>query len=402
MSYTCQKPLKFWQSFAIVAMLSFFSFEAIGAKKARPRGNPKYASIVMDSHSGDIIHAAHADELRYPASLTKMMTLYMVFEALETGELKINQRLRVSKRASKQIPTKLYLKPGSTITVREAILALVTQSANDVATVVAEALGGSEWIFAQQMTQKAGKLGMSKTVFGNASGVPKNQKQTTARDMAILARALYYHYPKYYRYFSTKSFRFRGRHYNNHNRLLGKVPGIDGIKTGFTNAAGRNLVASCVRNGRRIFAVVMGGRSNDTRDQHMIDLLNRAYAQAPQYKRPTPIPYQRPAQAQDIPFPPTIIPATLRTQTVIPNKKPPNYWAVQVGAFPKAQTAHAVANRVRSAMHSLKASRVAINANGNSKKLYLARLIGLSKTQAKAACKALKLRGLDCLAIRPR
>ncbi len=394
----CQKCLRFWQYLAIAALISFISVDANCAQKAKLESNPKYASIVMDAHSGNIIHAAQADELRYPASLTKMMTLYMMFEALETGRLKINQKLLVSKHAARQIPLKLHLKPGSTITVREAILALVTRSANDVASAVAEALGGTEAIFAEQMTKKAQKLGMTRTVFGNASGVPENQKLTTARDMAILARALYYHYPKYYRYFSTQSFYFRGRHYNNHNRLLGAVPGVDGIKTGFTNAAGRNLVTSCVRGGRRFFAVVMGGRSNQTRDQHMINLLNRAYDQAPRYKRPTPIPYQRPADVQETPLP-SIIPASLNTQTVIPNKKPPNYWAVQVGAFPKAQTAHDVAKRVRSGMHSLKNTRVAI---GNSNKLYQARLIGLTKAAASSTCKALKAKGLDCLAISPR
>lgn len=401
MLHTCQKCPKFWQYIAIVALLSLISIEAIGARKAKSRSNPRYASIVMDARSGQILHAAHADALRYPASMAKMMTLYLVFEALETGRLKINQRIHVSKRASKQIPTKLYLKAGSTITVREAILGMVTKSANDAAVAVAEALGGTEWRFAQLMTQKARKLGMKRTVFGNASGVPRNQKRTTARDMAILARALYYHYPKYFRYFSTRSFRFRGRSYRNHNRLLGRVPGVDGIKTGFTNAAGRNLAASCVRGGRRIIAVVMGGRSNQTRDQHMINLLNRAYAQAPRYRRPTPVPYQRPLQNRETPLPPTI-PAALKQQTVTPSSKPLNYWAVQVGAFPKAKTAHMVANRVRAAVHSLKKTRVAINTRGNSNKLYLARLVGLSKTQAKSACKALKLRGLDCLPIQPR
>ncbi|MEN8236005.1 MAG: D-alanyl-D-alanine carboxypeptidase [Pseudomonadota bacterium] len=402
MLHTGRKRQKFWQILTLLMLFGIASLDvASAARKSRTRSNPKYASIVMDARSGNILHAAHANELRYPASLTKMMTLYMVFEALETGRLKINQRLRVSKRASQQSPTKLYLKSGSTITVRDAILGLVTRSANDAAVVVAEAIGGTEWRFAKQMTQKARKLGMSRTVFGNASGLPKNQRRTTAKDMATLARALYYHYPKYFRYFSTRSFRFRGRPVHNHNRLLGNVPGVDGIKTGFTNAAGRNLVASCVRGGHRIFAVVMGGRSNRTRDQHMINLLNRAYAKAPRYKRPTPIPYHRPAQNQATPLPPTI-PAALKIHNVTPSTKPPNYWAVQVGAFPRAKTAHTVANRVRTAVHSLKTARVAINSQGNSKKLYLARLVGLNKTQAKAACKALKLRGLDCLALRSR
>lgn len=239
----------------------------------------KSASIVICAETGKVQHEQNADAVTHPASLTKMMTLYLTFKALRESKLTLTQKLPVSKFASKQMPCKLWLKPGSTITVRDAILGLITKSANDAAAVLAEALGnGSEPKFAQIMTSQAHKLGMSKTVFKNASGVPHKQQVTTARDMATLSRALYKHFPDYFPLFKTKQFTHKGVVHANHNKLLGKVKGVDGIKTGFINASGFNLAASMVRDNRRIIAVVMGGNSAKSRDQKMVKLLEATHS----------------------------------------------------------------------------------------------------------------------------
>ncbi len=239
----------------------------------------KVASIVICAETGTIHHEQNADAITHPASLTKMMTLFMTFQALRNGKLKLDQKLPVSKHATKQIPCKLWLKAGSTITVRQAILAMITKSANDAAVVLAETLGkGTESQFAKAMTQQARKLGMIKTVFKNSSGVPNKHQITTARDMAILSRALYKHFPDYFPLFKTEKFVHKGVVHANHNKLLGKVKGVDGIKTGFINASGFNLAASMVRDNRRIIAVVMGGETAKARDKKMIHLLETTHA----------------------------------------------------------------------------------------------------------------------------
>lgn len=238
------------------------------------------ASIVMCAETGAILHEQNADAVTPPASLTKMMTLYLTFKALREGRLTFNQKLPVSKKASLAAPCKLWLKPGSTITVHDAIMAMVTKSANDASIVIAEELGkGSEVHFSSIMTQQARRLGMSKTVFKNSHGLPhKPQSSTSARDMAILSRALYKHFPEYFKFFKEPKFVYKGQVHANHNRLLGKVPGLDGIKTGFINASGFNLAASVVRNNRRIIAVVMGGESATKRNNDMVKLLEAAYS----------------------------------------------------------------------------------------------------------------------------
>jgi len=238
----------------------------------------KSASIVMCAESGKIHHEQNADVVTYPASLTKMMTLYLTFKAIREGKLSFEKPIVISKHASKQAPCKLWLKPGSTITVRQAILALVTKSANDAAVALAEALGnGSEARFAQIMTNQASELGMTKTIFKNASGLPNKHQVTTARDMAILSRSLYKHYPREFAFFKEQTFNFRGQKHRNHNHLLGQVAGVDGIKTGFINASGFNLAASMVRDNKRIVAVVMGGQSAKLRDKKMIALLEATH-----------------------------------------------------------------------------------------------------------------------------
>jgi D-alanyl-D-alanine carboxypeptidase len=235
--------------------------------------SPPFASIVVDGNSGSVLQAASPDALRHPASLTKVMTLYLLFERLEAGRLKLDSALKISEHASEQAPTKLGLKPGQTISVEDAIKGIVTKSANDAAVAVAENLGGDEDGFAKLMTQKAHALGMSHTIYVNASGLPDDDQVTTARDQAILGRAIQERFPHYYRYFSTESFVYHGEAMRNHNHLLGAVDGVDGIKTGFTRASGFNLLTSLHRDGRYLVAVVMGGPSASERDERMRELI---------------------------------------------------------------------------------------------------------------------------------
>jgi D-alanyl-D-alanine carboxypeptidase len=235
--------------------------------------NPPYAAIVVDANNGAVLHAAAADAPRHPASLTKIMTLYLLFEQIEAGKIKLDTPMEVSREASIQAPTKLGLRPGDTIKVDDAIRGLVTKSANDASVVIAEAVGGSEEEFARAMTRKARALGMRSTTYRNANGLPNDEQITTARDQALLGIAIQERFPKYYRYFSLASFVYRGKAVRNHNRLLGKVEGVDGIKTGFTRDSGFNLVSSVKRGPRRIVAVVLGGRSGASRDARMRDLI---------------------------------------------------------------------------------------------------------------------------------
>lgn len=237
--------------------------------------NPNYAGIVVDTKTGKVLYEDNADIQRFPASLTKMMTLYLVFEAIETGKVSKSSRITFSKKAAAEPPTKLGIGAGKSITLEQAILSLVTKSANDSATAIAETLGGSEANFAAMMTTKARQLGMSRTTFRNAHGLPNTAQKTTARDMAKLSIALREHFPQHYSYFSTRSFSFGKQKIGNHNRLLGQVKGVDGIKTGYTRASGFNLASSVQANNRSIVAVVLGGRTSKARDAHMADLIKR-------------------------------------------------------------------------------------------------------------------------------
>ncbi len=239
------------------------------------RYNPPYAAMVVDANSGAVLYSENGDSPRHPASLAKIMTLYLLFERMEAGKLAPQTELPVSAHAAMQAPSKLALKPGESITVETAIRALVTKSANDVAVVVAEAIGGSEDEFARMMTRKARELGMKSTTYYNASGLPNDDQVTTARDQALLGRAVQERFPKYYRYFATPSFAYRGRAMRNHNKLLGTVEGVDGIKTGYTNASGFNLVTSMKRGGRHVVAAVFGGRTGNWRDARMRELVGK-------------------------------------------------------------------------------------------------------------------------------
>ena len=235
---------------------------------------PSTASIVVDANSGAVMQESNADSPRHPASLTKIMTLYLLFERLEAGKIKLTTDIPVSAHAAAQAPSKLGLKPGESIKVETAIRAIVTKSANDVAVIVAEVLGGDEPSFAQMMTGKARALGMRGTTYRNASGLPDDQQFTTARDQAILGRAIQDRFPTYYRYFATRIFEFRGNSMRNHNHLLGTVDGVDGIKTGYIHDSGFNIVTSVRRDGRHLIAVVFGGRTASARDARVLSLIN--------------------------------------------------------------------------------------------------------------------------------
>lgn len=252
------------------------------ARKRRSGYAPPSASIVVDVNSGRVLHASNADSPRFPASITKVMTLYMLFEQLERGKLKLDTELPVSAFAARQAPSKIGFDAGETIAVEDAILALVTKSANDVAVVVAEAIGGDQETFAEMMTRKARAIGMKNTTFKNASGLPNPEQVTTARDLTVLGRAIHDRFPRQWRYFQSRSFEYAGRSYRNHNRLLGRVDGVDGIKTGYTRASGFNLLTSAKSGNRHLMAVVLGGRSGRIRDAQMASLVDshlpRAYA----------------------------------------------------------------------------------------------------------------------------
>ncbi len=235
---------------------------------------PSYSSIVVDANSGAVMQSTNADSPRHPASLTKIMTLYLLFERLEQGKIKLTTEMPVSPHAAMQAPSKLGLKPGESIRVETAIRAVVTKSANDVAVIVAEALGGDEPGFARLMTAKARALGMTQTVYRNASGLPEDQQITTARDQAILGRAIQDRFPNYYQYFATRTFDFRGKSIRNHNHLLGTMDGVDGIKTGYIHDSGFNIVTSVRRANHHIVAVVFGGRTADARDARVRSLID--------------------------------------------------------------------------------------------------------------------------------
>jgi D-alanyl-D-alanine carboxypeptidase len=417
----------------------------------------RYAAIVMDAETGTVLHAANADTRNYPASLTKMMTLYMTFEALDQGRLTLHQRLPVSRRAQGMTPSKLYLQAGQTIRVEDAVLALVTKSANDAAVVLAEALGGEEWKFARMMTDRARTLGMNRTTFRNASGLPNRHQLSTARDMATLSRALIYDYPHYYHYFSTVRFRYNGRTYGSHNNLLDEYRGTDGIKTGYIRASGFNLAASVVRDGRRLIAVVFGGRTARSRDRHIMALLDDGFAEA---RRLRPIPVVSPPPSKPV----EILRAANATDQVqvatahnnaantnaqviavpasrggvaaadraaldakvarvvdgmpVPGTSKPEAvelaarqaasadgrYAVQVGAYRAAAPAHVAAVRAGNTVPELLGtSEVSVSRiRGDRGPLYRARLTGLSRGDAERACRALVVRGTDCLVIQPR
>lgn len=256
--------------FLVVAMALF----APSAFAASLYSAPRYAAILIDHDTGEVLYARRADETRYPASITKVMTLYVAFEELAAGRLSLDDELRISRHAVAQAPSKLGLRVGATISVRDAFGVIATRSANDISVALAEHVSGSEAAFAERMTATARRLGMMNTLFHNSSGLPHPDHTSTARDIAILSRAMLRDFPAHYPVFSQTHYRYRGLSVANHNHLLSTMPGVDGIKTGFTNAAGFTLAASAVRDNRRLVAVVLGGPSRMGRDGNVQDLLN--------------------------------------------------------------------------------------------------------------------------------
>ena len=369
----------------------------------------KYASFIINENTKRIYHNTNGDTRNYPASLTKIMTLYMVFDALKNKKISMNTKFKISKRAARQPPSKLNLSAGSSITVKNAILALITKSANDVATVVAENLGKSERNFARLMTRKAKKLGMTRTIFKNASGLPNRGQLSTARDMAILGMAIRKNHPSFFKLFKTKSFIYKGVKYTNHNNLLSSYSGTDGIKTGYTNASGFNLVASVERNGQRIIGVVFGGKKARSRDKHMINLLNKYFKTNPskplvRTAKPSELPKVRPKiviaekNVKSFKIPP-------KTTKTLYSENVQDDWFVQIGAFKNRLNAHKAARNARNIvpeqLGNLPASLSKItktnNANNNLEYLWRVRFIELAENQARSVCAELWTSGLSCI-----
>ena len=388
---------------------------------------PKYAAIVIDANSGEMLYDKRADSPRYPASVTKVMTLYLAFEALSEGRLKPTDRVVISPRAAAQAPTKLGLPAGDSLSVDEAIRAMSIKSANDVAVAMAERLGGSESRFAALMTLRGQELGMRNTRFVNASGLPDSRQISTARDLAILSRAIMRDFPQYYSYFSQTSFTFRGNTIRGHNRLLTSMQGFDGLKTGYTNASGYNLAGSAVRDGRRLIAVVLGGSSTAWRDNNMEDLLTTGFDVLKRRSRGerTTIaanlfedeprgPIMRPSSEEgdgdqagmtivltDNPRPkPVKVAPTLKAAKAVASK-PKGQWGVQVGAFKSKGLANEQLSLVRSRFARVIADAegaVEGAAGGN----FRAQFQGLTAEAARGACSALSAKRVPCMVLSPR
>ncbi len=351
----------------------------------------KYASFVMDANTGRVLHAVNADTRNYPASLTKMMTLYLVFEALKQGQIHADTVWTASRQVARQPASKLGLKRGDKLTVRDAVLALVTKSANDVATLVAENLAGSERDFALVMTAKARKLGMNSTTFRNASGLPNRGQLSTARDMAVLAQALLRDFPEYYRVFSTVKFKYGDRNYKNHNKLLTSYEGTDGIKTGYIRASGFNLVASVKRGNQRLIGVVFGGDSASRRNRHMVSLLDKGFR------------ILNGNEAMASAGSNTSQTTQVASAANVVGIDPKLGWGIQVGAF-------ADQNRARSYAHEISAIVPKLLNTGfvtveplekkSGKILYRSRIHNIPKKQAYKACKILERKNINCLEVR--
>lgn len=403
-----------------------------------PAVNSKDSYLVVDAMSGRELLADRPDELRHPASLTKLMTLYLAFSALDSGRLSLSDALPVSMAALNASPTKMGMMGGA-VNVRDAIMGLVTRSANDAAIVLGEALGGDEESFARQMTQKARQLGMSSTVFRNASGLPDREQVTTARDMAKLAHALLRDFPHYYPVFSVQSYFYKGRTLANHNAMLQTYAGADGLKTGYTIASGFNLVMSALRDERRMIGVVMGGDTAFRRDRLMADLMDQGFstAQAMGMATWTPtrtprsaryaaanflpgaaMPAPTPARADQIARtePATIAPggpmlaSPLRPASPAPMSgfsqgdatTTPAGWVIQVGSFSDPRAAQSALERATALLPEAIRGRIAValdEVQMAQKTFHRARLTNLSQDEAMSGCKRLEQRKIFCSAL---
>jgi D-alanyl-D-alanine carboxypeptidase len=447
--------------FTIVALSLAAPVSALAALATPVGDESKYAAIVVDANSGEVLYAKRADSPRYPASITKVMTLYLTFEAMAQGKLTADEEITVSRHAASQGPTKLGLRAGSTIRVDDAIRAIAVQSANDMAVAMAERVAGSESRFAALMTMKAEELGMQNSHFVNANGLPDSRQISTARDIAVLSRAIQRDFPQYYAYFGVKQFAYRGQVMNNHNHLLMQMPGVDGLKTGYTNASGYNLAASAARDGHRLIAVVLGGNSNRSRDNHVKDLLETGFdvmrrrdsgekilvAQAMFEKEPS-VPFTPSYGQGDESGPKTIslasqsldslptsqlpqmsetgvlsfarptgytqvatLPRTVESAPV-PNPEPAaksltrnresshGRYLVQVGAFKQRDDARSQLNKIsRTFSRHFDDAEGVIGAKVDG--FFRAQFKGFDQDAAKAACAALKAKRMSCMVIAP-
>lgn len=369
------------------------------------------SSIMLNADDGKVMYEQNADELRYPASLTKLMTLYITFHALESGKLKLTDKLKVSSVAASRSPSKLGVRAGSTITVKDAVMAVIVKSANDCATVLAEHFAKSEREFAVMMTQTAHKLGMKHTTFKNASGLPNSAQKSTARDMATLAMAVYHHFPQYYKWFSAQSFRYQGRTITGHNHLLSTFTGADGMKTGYTAASGYNIVTSAHRNNKRVIAVTMGHRYWGERDkkaalmmdkglQHLkksdnIDVasLSREINGGKTASAPTKL-----ASVQTKHTPVVAAKAPARKSTTVVQAVQNGKYAVQVGSFSDYKRAKNYALSVKNnlakkfAVHHIAVEKIN-SANGT---MYRSKVVGLAKRDAAKICANMKRQKKSC------
>ncbi len=441
--------------FAFVTAL-YVAPGSAAAKSKVKRPIPTAAAIVVDAESGSVLHESNSGARTYPASLTKMMTLYLLFEAIEAKQVKLDELLSVSAHAAIQPATDLGLRAGQRISVEKAILGLIVHSANDVAVVVAEALGGTESQFAAMMTKKARQLGMTSTTYRNASGLPDPGQLTSARDMAVLARALITRFPGFYPYFATESFTYLGRVYTTHNHLVMHYAGADGLKTGYIRASGYNVATSATRNGHRIIAVVLGGRSAYARDAQMTGLLDQGFALVANRPKtqvagatlpqaPTIASAQAAKTTKTVGAPAMLVPPakpqaeTLKAAAVVQQadaaqeiaaalpaadavqesvvvrvagieptapattkaktSAAKGRWGIQVGAFNAYELALSAAKRASKRVAKLvKNAQVVVDETGKGKStLYRARLVGLSKQNAHSACRQLKAKAIDCM-----
>jgi len=353
----------------------------------------QYALIIVDETNGAILHAENPDMRTYPASLAKIMTLYLVFEKLSSGELELNQRLMVSARAARRPPSKLGLKRGQKIRVKDAINALITKSANDVATVVAEAISGTETRFASLMTKRARELGMNATTFKNASGLPHRKQVTTARDMARLSISIWRDFPQYFSLFSQKTFKFGRRKFRNHNNLLRRYKGTNGIKTGFINSSGYNLAVSIQRNGRRLVGVIFGGKTTARRDNKMIRLLRRTMKMMSRHDQMV----KNNALALSHPEHKPNQKVRFRTLVSKNSNSSEKSWGIQIGAYRTfSQAASAGTKAVQVLISLAKTPLLVEKVLRENTTLYRTRFLGMSKDKAFETCQILIKKRTSC------
>jgi len=368
----------------------------------------KYASIILDADTGKVLYARNPDTRIYPASLTKMMTLYLLFDQIERGKTTLKTPMKVSKRAAGQPPSKLVLRAGETIRVEDAIKILVIKSANDVATVVAEHVAGTESDFARLMTAKARELGMTRTTFRNASGLPNKAQMSTARDMATLSIALRRDHARFYKYFGLTATTFNGRTIRTHNRALLNYDGADGLKTGYIRASGFNLATSAHRDGMSLVGVVIGGKTSRWRDRHMMSLLDKGFEQAHQLatlprpaRKPTGLLASIDPDATVVPVPPP----TAAQGDADADSVPAPAWGIQVGAFSAFTVARDQAVQAAESLRSrFGDSRPAVTPvkDAGGALVYRARVLGLdTEPEARAACQALRSGAKGCVVVPP-